>query len=471
MESHPVRLVLRDDLERSRLTVFFRLLLAIPHFVWFFLWTVIALLVALANWVAVLATGTSPAGLHRHLSGYIRYSVHLGAYLTLAANPYPPFNGPAGGYPVDVEIDPPVAQRRWTVLVRLFLALPALLLSTVLGSSTSTSTTTSTNVGLSFSGGLAATAAMLGWFASLVTGRMPLGLRNAAAWGIGYQAQTMAYALCLTDRYPYAGPEPGAPCSPFVAPAALGSQAPVAAPKPATVQLVLADDLRRSRLTVFFRILLAVPHFVWLALWSIAALLAWLVAWVAALATGRVPGSLHRFLSAFVRYGVHVQAFVLLVGSPFPGFTGAAGSYPVDVEIDPPVAQARWRVLLRGLLALPALLLAGATFNVATTSAVLMWFAGLATGRAPQGLRNAGAYGVRYSAETYAYLLLLTERYPYAGPEAGFAGVAVDEVGAGEPAAASSVPADDVTAAPGDAPAAPDDSPGGPSGPTEPWSV
>ena len=31
---HPVRLVVSDDLQRNRLTVFFRLILAIPHFIW-----------------------------------------------------------------------------------------------------------------------------------------------------------------------------------------------------------------------------------------------------------------------------------------------------------------------------------------------------------------------------------------------------------------------------------------------------
>ena len=31
MDGHPVRLVVTDDCRRSRLTVFFRLLLAIPH--------------------------------------------------------------------------------------------------------------------------------------------------------------------------------------------------------------------------------------------------------------------------------------------------------------------------------------------------------------------------------------------------------------------------------------------------------
>ena len=34
---------------------------------------------------------------------------------------------------------------------------------------------------------------------------------------------------------------------------------------------------------------------------------------------------------------MHVGAFLFLIGGPFPGFTGAAGSYPVDLELDPPL--------------------------------------------------------------------------------------------------------------------------------------
>ena len=45
-----MRLTVTDDLRRSRLTVFFRLLLAIPHFIWWTLWTIAALLAAVANW-------------------------------------------------------------------------------------------------------------------------------------------------------------------------------------------------------------------------------------------------------------------------------------------------------------------------------------------------------------------------------------------------------------------------------------
>ena len=57
------------------------------------------------------------------------------------------------------------------------------------------------------------------------------------------------------------------------------------------VALVVDDDLKRNRLTVFFRLLLAIPHLLWLALWGIAAVFAWIGAWFVALFTKRVRGA------------------------------------------------------------------------------------------------------------------------------------------------------------------------------------
>jgi hypothetical protein len=74
------------------------------------------------------------------------------------------------------------------------------------------------------------------------------------------------------------------------------------------IGLIVSDDLRRSRLTVFFRLLLAIPHFVFVSLWSFVACLAVIVAWFAALVTGRVPDGLHNFLAAFLRYSTRVTA-------------------------------------------------------------------------------------------------------------------------------------------------------------------
>src|SRR5262245_9560918 len=110
MATYPIRVVVTDDLQRSRLTVFFRLLLAIPQYFWFALWSIGAFVVAVVNWVVTLVSGRPPAVLHDFLARYVRYSVHLHAYLSLAANPYPPFTGRPTGYPVEVEIDPPRRQ-------------------------------------------------------------------------------------------------------------------------------------------------------------------------------------------------------------------------------------------------------------------------------------------------------------------------------------------------------------------------
>lgn len=394
----PIRLVLRsDELKRSRLTVFFRLLLAFPHLFWVTLWGIAAYTLAFVVWLAVLFEGRAPRTLHSFLASYVRYAAHVNAYLFLGAGPYPGFTG-SSEYPIDVEINPPARQNRWSAGFRLILAIPALLLSSTLTRGVSVGAFL---IAALLGAGAVATAAFLGWFACLARGRMPRGLRDLVAYGIGYGAQVSAYLLLLTDRYPNSNP-------------ALVERFARLPPHP--VRMVVRDDLRRSRLTTFFRLLLALPHIVWITLWSVAAFLLAIAAWVAALAIGRVPRPLHRFLAAYVRYASHLYAFLVLVGGPFPGFAGAQGSYPVDVEIDPPTRQHRVASLFRLFLALPALILAGAYGSVIFVIAILGWFAALVRGRMPAGLRDLGAVSIRYNAQAYSYLLLVTGRYPYAAP-------------------------------------------------------
>src|SRR5579872_3924181 len=132
--THPVTLVVEDDLRRSRLTVFFRLLLAIPHYFWAVLWSALVLVLAVVAWLCALFAARIPAGLHRFFCSYIRYMTRLFAYLYLVANPYPEFTGyQQAGYPIDVRLpEEPARHSRWKVLVRLLLALPALFVSSAL---------------------------------------------------------------------------------------------------------------------------------------------------------------------------------------------------------------------------------------------------------------------------------------------------------------------------------------------------
>src|ERR1051326_4028976 len=105
-QDHPVKLVVTDDLRRTRPRVLFTLVLAIPHFVWLFLWSVLMVVVVIANWVATLATGRPAAGLHRLTCAYIRYATHVNAYVDLVANPYPGFSGGGGGDTLDARPPP-----------------------------------------------------------------------------------------------------------------------------------------------------------------------------------------------------------------------------------------------------------------------------------------------------------------------------------------------------------------------------
>ena len=52
---------------------------------------------------------------------------------------------------------------------------------------------------------------------------------------------------------------------------------------------------------MFFRLILAIPHLIWLALWGIAVLLAIIVAWFVALFAGRVPDGLHNFIVFYTK--------------------------------------------------------------------------------------------------------------------------------------------------------------------------
>lgn len=177
------------------------------------------------------------------------------------------------------------------------------------------------------------------------------------------------------------------------------------------VTLVVTDDLRRSRLTVLFRLLLAIPHFIWLGIWGIVVGFAVLVAWLAALFTKRVPAGLHGFIARYVRYQVHVYAYSTLAADPYPGF-GGSGAYPIDVQIAPAVEQGRLGVFFRLLLSLPAAILSGVMNYLIEVLAFFGWFACLALGRMPEGMRNLLAFTIRYHAQTVAYQYLLTSQYP-----------------------------------------------------------
>jgi hypothetical protein len=186
------------------------------------------------------------------------------------------------------------------------------------------------------------------------------------------------------------------------------------------IGLIVDDDLRRTRLTVFFRLLLAIPQFIWLYVFGIVAAFALLFAWIVAVFTGRVPDSLHNLLARYQRLTTHVAAYTLLIADPWPPFGGSPGTYPIDLRVDEAAPQSRLTVFFRGLLAIPAVVLAYVFRLVNTLIAVLGWFYSLIFGRMHEGMRDLSAWMLQFEMQAYCYLFLLTGRYPSfaGGPKA-----------------------------------------------------
>ena len=234
---------------------------------------------------------------------------------------------------------------------------------------------------------------------------MPRGLRDLIAYGLSYSAQLDAYLFLLTDVYPDSNPLTAL------------SDLPVRAEDP--IELEINAGLERSRLTVFFRLLLAIPHLIWLTLWALPP------TWPRS-STGSPPSSTASRRSRctaswppIVRYQNHVYAYLFLIADPFPGFTGQAGSYPVDVSHRGPAPAKP----LEGVLPLcswfcrrscSTVLMAACCWPWPSSAGLPVWSmaACLSACATPARLRCATA------AQTNGYVLLLTEAYPYSGPVA-----------------------------------------------------
>jgi hypothetical protein len=183
----------------------------------------------------------------------------------------------------------------------------------------------------------------------------------------------------------------------------------------ARIRVESVEPLRRRRLPVLLRILLVVPHYIVLSVWSLLALPAVAVAWLALLIEGRLPGWLHRFLGAFLCYQGQVTAWfdLLAVRYPDPLHTH---EHPFRIDLVDRPRQSRLITLFRLPLALPAVVLASVLNVVLSVVAVAAWFVALALGRTTSGLQELGTFCLRYQLETQAYVSLLTAAYPRLAP-------------------------------------------------------
>jgi hypothetical protein len=178
------------------------------------------------------------------------------------------------------------------------------------------------------------------------------------------------------------------------------------------VQFDVVWQPERSRLTTFFRLILAIPHIVVLAVVGIAEYVVTIIAWVAILITARYPRGLRRFSVWYIVYATRVHAWLALLCDDFPPFGGTAPYRPVGLTLEEPGRQSRLTTLFRLILFIPAGI-ADYLLNIAATAmSVLLWLVIVITARSIHGLHSFIELTLRFRVRSYAYLGLLTDSYP-----------------------------------------------------------
>jgi hypothetical protein len=180
----------------------------------------------------------------------------------------------------------------------------------------------------------------------------------------------------------------------------------------------------RNRLTVGFRIILAIPHLLLVGgpgygagigertggLGAVAGVAA-CINWFIIVFTGKANKDLISLQQFYLRWRARAVAYEALLRDEYPPF--GDGDYPVEAEF-PAVTEDRnrWTVGFRIILIIPQIIVLLFVMIAWAITAIIGWFAILFTGRYPDGLWKFGEGVMRWLLRVEAYFLLLHDDYP-----------------------------------------------------------
>ncbi len=200
-------------------------------------------------------------------------------------------------YPVRFSIDYPESSRRLTAFFRLVLAIPILiLLSLVSGAAPTGDTTEYQGMTLLVAGGLL-------WLPPML---MILFRRKYPRWWFDWNLELLrfvtrveAYLMLLRDDYPSTDERQGVH---------------IDVPYPDV-------EGELNRFLPLVKWILAIPHYIVLAIIGSLAFLVTIIAWFAILIVGRYPRELFLFVEGTLRWGMRVTAYAfLLTTDRYPPF-------------------------------------------------------------------------------------------------------------------------------------------------------
>ena len=194
---------------------------------------------------------------------------------------------------------------------------------------------------------------------------------------------------------------------------AAGTTAPVTEQSTlAPVLVAFAGSAPQSRLTVAFRIFMAIPQLIVLWLLGIAAMVITIIGWFGALFTGRLPVFAADFLTGYLRWLSRVYAYNYLLTDVYPPFTLDDADYPVRLTVMPGQLN-RLAVLFRFFLLIPCWIVQSVvTYGALTIFLFVTWLIVLVEGQMPDAIYQALAAVLRYQVRTLGFAMMLTSAYP-----------------------------------------------------------
>lgn len=177
--------------------------------------------------------------------------------------------------------------------------------------------------------------------------------------------------------------------------------------------LELDDVAERSRLTTFFRLLIAIPHVILSYIYNLIATVLAFIAWFVLLFTGRWPVGMYNFVAGAVRFQTRVSGYVMLATDPYPPFDADDHpEYPLRVKIGPPKqSYSRLKVFFRGFFVMPAYIVALLLSIVANFVVLFAWLAILITGRQVEVFQNFLRLTLEWTLKAHVLGLLIAEDY------------------------------------------------------------
>jgi Domain of unknown function (DUF4389) len=190
-------------------------------------------------------------------------------------------------YPATLTFDPPEKIANWRPLVQWLLVIPHGVVLYLL------------NI-------VSEVISVVSWIVILFTGKLPDGLANFQVMYIRYSVRTATYLGFMREEYP--------PFTFEMTPNDPGDDARVSV----NLTPALTD---RNRVTVAFRLILAIPQFIAVFLLSIGAAVGVIIAFFTVLFTGAWPPGIRDFVVSVMRWNLRVQAYLLLLTDVYPPFS------------------------------------------------------------------------------------------------------------------------------------------------------